>query len=565
MTRWQRVAAAGLGLLAVVPLLPTLRAAFIYDDTTVIRDNLTIRGWSALARVWGEPYWPTEGVNALGLYRPLHIAALSTVWNASGGSAFWMHVYALVLIAVVTVAVWWMLGRATGAVATAAGAAWFATHPLHVEAVASVANTSELLVILCTVALVAVLRAQPTRGRAFQVGVLAACALLAKESGLLALPLAALTAWGWRSRGQVRTPPFTFAHDRARAWVAAALFVSAVLLSRLVVLGAPVAATSIAARGIDTLGTLDRIGAMLSLWPRIASMLVWPSCLAPYYGPSLFPDARAVLALASLAVFAGLAAAAVVVARRGDARPLVALSWIAFTYLPASNLLTATGQILADRTLFGASVGGALAIAWALDVIPRRSRTIALIVLGLIVTRNAIETTRYAAVWTSHRSLWTRLKDVAPDEHMSYKLLGMDARARGDVPTATAMLERALAMAPTDRQIRFELGQVLYAGGRYADAERYLEPLMRDADARGEPGFVALYLDAVGRASGAAAVVRAATPLLRSETGAVAALFLGVAHESLGARDLADSAYSAGLRRSPGDSSLTARLALLRR
>ena len=106
--------------LAITPLLPTLRAAFVYDDTTIIRDNLLLRGWGALGRVWSQPYWPSDGVDALGLYRPLHIALLATVWNATGGSALWFHLYALGLAALATVAVWWMVRRGTGATAALA-------------------------------------------------------------------------------------------------------------------------------------------------------------------------------------------------------------------------------------------------------------------------------------------------------------------------------------------------------------------------------------------------------------------------------------------------------------
>ena len=153
----RRSLAAGrvaLVLLAVGPLLPTLRAAFIYDDTTIIRDNVLLRGWGALGRVWSQPYWPSDGVDTLGLYRPLHLALLAAVWNATHGSARWMHMYALTLAALTALAVWWMLRRGARVGAALVGAAWFATQPLHVEAIASVANSSELVVVLCTVALV---------------------------------------------------------------------------------------------------------------------------------------------------------------------------------------------------------------------------------------------------------------------------------------------------------------------------------------------------------------------------------------------------------------------------
>ncbi|CAN5788816.1 hypothetical protein BH11GEM1_BH11GEM1_03570 [soil metagenome] len=174
-------------MLAVTPLLPTLRAAFVYDDTTIIRDNVLLRGWGALARVWGEPYWPSDALTTLGLYRPLHIAMLAGIWNVTGGGARWFHLYALLLAAATTLGVWYILRRGVGRMAALVGAAWFATHPLHVEAVASVANTSELLVTLCTAGLIRTLGTRVPDGdasrdiqRALVVGLLAAAALAAK-------------------------------------------------------------------------------------------------------------------------------------------------------------------------------------------------------------------------------------------------------------------------------------------------------------------------------------------------------------------------------------------------
>ena len=141
-------------LCAIVPLLPTLRAPFLYDDTTIIRDNPLLRGWASLVHVWSLPYWSGDGGEALGLYRPTQQAMLALVWNIGKGSALLFHSYALLLAAATAIAVWWLLRRAVGETASLVAAMWFATHPLHVEAVASVANTSELLVALCTIGLV---------------------------------------------------------------------------------------------------------------------------------------------------------------------------------------------------------------------------------------------------------------------------------------------------------------------------------------------------------------------------------------------------------------------------
>ena len=560
-------------LLVLVPLLPTLRATYVYDDTSIIRDNVALRGWGALLHVWDQPYWPSDtGVDALGLFRPLHIALLSTVWNLGGGSPRWFHVYALLLAIITTLVVWQMLGRAVGVTAAFAAAAWFATHPLHVEAIASVANTSELLVLLWTVALARVLAAPRDAAashvaewrRAALIGALAAAALLSKESGLLAVPIAALTAWGWRT-DTVRDPSLgQFLRANMRAWAATGVGVAGVVLLRSVALGAPVARASIAAQGLDALSTAARVRAMLSVWPRIAEMLVWPTALSPYYGPTIFPADGVARAVASALMVTALLGLAVAIAKRGDRRPLVAVAWVGLTYFPASNLAAATGQILSDRTLFGATVGVTIALAWGVNRLPRVLRTAALVVCAAAIGRDMFVTTRYAVAWTSHRTLWTRMLESAPDEHLGYKLLGIDARTHGDTSRALALLGRAFQMAPTDRQIRFEYGQVLYQTGRYAAAATTLAPLIREGDALSEREFVALYLDAVGRSQGPTAVVGAATPLLHSQSASLAALYLGIAHEQLGQATSADSAYSLGLRRSPRDTLLAARRAAVR-
>jgi protein O-mannosyl-transferase len=419
----RRAILALLVLAALVPLLATLRAGFVYDDTTIIRDNAVLRGWSALVRVWGAPYWPTSGVDVSGLYRPVHVAMLAAVWNAGQGSPLLFHLYALVLYAVVVALVWTLLRRGVGTTPAAVATLWFATHPLHVEAVASVANSSELLVVLFTLLLANVIGADRPAvestsrvwGRALLVAALTCGAVLSKESGLLALPLAALTVWGWRRSSDGREAR-RLLRGGSRDWLAGAAAIVVALLARAAVLGAPVTRVSIAAPGLDVLSPVARIEAMMSLWPRIARMLLWPTALSPYYGPTILPTQRAGLAMIGALVVVTLMVYALVRARRGEPRPLVALGWAVLTYLPASNLLTATGQLIADRTLFGATVGIALAIGIVLERAPSVARRAALALCALAIVRGAIGTARYAEAWSSHRTLWTRLMETSPGE-----------------------------------------------------------------------------------------------------------------------------------------------------
>ena len=566
--RRTRLAAAAIVLCAILPVLPTLRAAFVYDDTTIIRDNPVLRGWSALLHVWSSPYWSGDGGEALGLYRPVQQALLALVWNLGHGSALLFHLYAILLAAATAIAVWYVLRRGVGWMPAVIAAAWFASHPLHIEAIASVANTSELIVALSTIGLGLMLArkaplAEHSHARYVAhivcIAVLAGAAIGAKESGLLAIPVAVLTAWGWRRSTAGGPSLVAFIRDNARALALACACVFLELLARLAVLGAPVSTSSIGAQGLSGISASDRVVAMMSLWPRILWMMLMPSSLSPYYGPSIIPEHAGGLALLGFAVFVAVTALVVIVARRGDVRPLVALGWIVLTYLPASNLLAPTGQLLSDRALFGATIGAALALAWAVDSLSPFGRRVASVLMVLLIVRNTVSGAHYAVAWTSHRALWTRMIEEAPAEHLGYKLLGMDARARGDTAQAINLLDRAFAMAPSDRQTRFELGQVQYATGRYRAAVATLGPLMQNADARDERALVALYLDAVGRSAGPQAVVRVAGPLTHSASAPTAHLFIGIAQEQMGDRVAAESAYVAGLRRSAGDSALLSR------
>jgi len=199
------------------------------------------------------------------------------------------------------------------------------------------------------------------------------------------------------------------------------------------------------------------------------------------------------------------------------------------------------------------------------DSVPRRARVALVIVAALAIARDTLTSARYAVAWSSHRTLWERLVEVSPTEPRGYQLLGIDASERGDTTRALPLLARAFAMEPRARRTRFEYGQLLYTTGRHAQAVEVLAPLLANGDVRREPQFIAMYLDAVGRAHGADAVVREGRPLLRSESAATAALFVGAAHEQRGRLAAADSVYAIGLRAAPQDSLLRAARASVER
>jgi len=523
--------AALLVTIAVAMYLRTLFYGYILDDTTAIRANPLVQSWHGLISAWSNPFWAEQGgASRSGLYRPLLVSIFTVIWNAGHKFALWFHLLAIAAHAMATWLVWRMLRVGVGIWIAFGAAIWFAVHPVHVEAIASVANVSEVLVALATLWLAFVIRRASDAAQepadigwnaATKIAVLFAAAALTKESGFVAPALAALWAWGWRAAAEPRA--FAFEDLRrcvARWWrplAACALVVVAIFIARRAVLGSAVGNAAMAAPGLEGLTTWQRTWAMLALGPRAIGLLFWPTMLLPHYGPEVLTATGPSLAGATtLLLMISAGAAALMFARRGDRRPLAAVGWMLIAFAPASNLFVATGQILAERTLYGASIGAAMLVAWAaarvLDGARMRSRSVVYFARGVVVAlfalscaRTAGVTIRYEGVWQSHARLFAYLVSAQPDGYRGHWLLALQAE-RSTPPAADSALHefsRAYADFPNDRQLTIDYTDALLAANRPANAAAIAAALMNFPDMRTNENAVALYLRAVTAAYGA--------------------------------------------------------------
>jgi hypothetical protein len=218
-------------------------------------------------------------------------------------------------------------------------------------------------------------------------------------------------------------------------WIGCALALAVVLLIRWRALGALAIQEEFVAQGIRGLSATARAWTMIGLWPLVVTLLIWPAHLSMYYGPDVVTahtasDWQHVLVLGGVAlVLLGASA----LARRGDRRPLAALLWITIAYLPASNLLIPTGQLLAERTLYLPSVGVMMLVAWVIDqawrVLERSASTqrvrIAIIAPVLLVaTLGGIRSHMGARSWRSDEALFRSGIASAPNASHPHYLLG---------------------------------------------------------------------------------------------------------------------------------------------
>ena len=463
---------------AAMPFLQSLTFGYVLDDTYAIRGNPTLEGWSSLGRVWLQQFGGDAGP-FFGLYRPLTATIFAVVWNAGAKWPLWFHALALLLHLTASLLVWRLLRRALSLWPAFLAALWFAVHPLHVEAVANVTNTSEVLVAIWTLLLSLLLvrrvgTEQPVGwGTAVAAGALYVAAMLSKESGAMAAPVALVIAWGWQRE---LVPRMTW---MARRWwrllVAFSLAVVIVASLRALVLGGPVTGQPIAALGIVEMGAGERIAAMISLIPRIALLLVWPPGVNPHYGPSTFPDARveyATLGLLLMLVAFGVAAA---MARRSDRRPLAALAAAALAFLPASNLVVATGQVLAERTLYLSSVGAVMAAGVILDRMRAWSRSrdaspsvirLAGAAVALLVLWSGVRAAAWTEHWRNHERLFARMIAADPRGYAGYWLAGVEATLQQRPTEGLALFEQAYALEKRDRGLVLDFGASLTNHGQ---------------------------------------------------------------------------------------------------
>ncbi|HXZ85478.1 MAG TPA: hypothetical protein VEI82_08310, partial [Myxococcota bacterium] len=349
-------------LLAVLPFLPAANGDFIEDDVPIIRDRVELRDPANLPVLFARTYWPPETPG--GLYRPLTMASYAldrALWGADPSGGPWrvgVHATNLILNALACLLVFALLrARTESALAAWSGAALFAVHPVHVEAVSHMVGRADLLMAVLFLTACA-LHPRGARARVAAAALfLGAC--LAKEMAVVLPGLLFADAWLKRSGESASA----FARRQLRELAPCALALALFLALRGMALGA---ASTPPVRFVwysqpQYLAFQQPVAGEVALTMthalgEILRLLVAPLSLSADY--SGFPHATtATLAVvASAAAIAAAVLAAAFAARRGQRDPAFWLLWLGLTWLPVSNLLFASGIVLAERTLYLPSV-----------------------------------------------------------------------------------------------------------------------------------------------------------------------------------------------------------------
>ena len=524
----QRAALLAAGAAALV-YLPSLGNRFALDDGAIVERNPAAHSIGAALQAFGRAYWPPE--HGAGQWRPLVIVAFSVDWQLSGGNPVWLHAVNVAWHALASGLLVPVLAAYVPVPAALAGALVFAVHPVHVEAVANLVGRAEPMTAVFL--MLAILAARTARRRRHdgrrvwpaEVALLGAvvAGLLTKEHAAVAIALLALD--------DLATRPAIPAALPWRDYVAvAAVTVVWFLVRREIDAGQ---SFTMLAPTFFGLGAVGRISTMLPVVFVLVRLLVWPFDLSPDYFPEIVPrlEHPTLLGGAGLLLLIALGALAVV------------------AWLPTANLFFPTGIVLAERTLYLATVGAALvAAAGFARLAALRGPRAAVAVTGCVAAAFGVRTVTAIPVWRDNRGLALWAIGAHPEAYRAHQTAARALVRLGDLPAALRQYSVSIELYPLDYYNLTEAAAAALDAGRLRMALDELRQAERLAPGYGlAQVLLARALLAAGGPRDALIHARRAVALLPRH--AEAARMLAASYVALGEPDSAVAVWPAFLGR----------------
>ena len=261
---------------------------FAYDDNTIIEGNPVVTEGRVVDAL-SSSYWP-QVVAGAGLYRPVTLSSFALEWRLWNGHPAGFHLVNVVVHVAVSLLVFLLILEVSATLPALVGAAIFAAHPVHSEAVANVVGRAELYSALFVVG--ACLLFWRDRGlapfwraaRLLGVGAFYVMGLGSKEMAATLPALLVLLALARKDDERVT--------DRVRTDLPVFLLTGALLVAflgvRFLMLGSVTG--EVPSPTLVGLSAGQRILTSLVVFPQYFRLLVFPLDLVADYAPAvLFP------------------------------------------------------------------------------------------------------------------------------------------------------------------------------------------------------------------------------------------------------------------------------------
>ena len=466
--RATRLICLALALAILAAYWPLKDCGFVgYDDSDYIVNNEMIHdGLNAKTVAWAF----TTGYAAN--WHPLTWISHALDCQLYGTNATGHHFTSLALHLANSILLFLLLRRMTKSTwPSAAVAAFFALHPMHVESVAWISERKDvlstlfwLLTVWAYVRYVEALKIQNPKSKAFYatavfffaLGLMAKPMVVTLPFVLLLLDYWPLNRCGWLDFRRVaeKLPFFV---------LAAACCVVACRTQQHAGAIAPLSDLSLGNR---------LLGVPIAYVGYVMKML-WPVHLAIIYPlPLAWPHWQS----AGAGVLLALVTAGALLRRR--AQPYLAVGWLWFlgTLVPVIGLVQVGAQYMADRYDYIPSIGFWIMIIWAArQWTPRLGANATAVLAGAALAGCMALTWVQVGFWNNTESLYRHTLEVTTDNGPIEGYLGEYLLNHGQAREALSHLQRSVALFHAPPEILGFLGRALLAEGHPAEAREQFE------------------------------------------------------------------------------------------
>jgi tetratricopeptide (TPR) repeat protein len=475
-------------LLTLAAYSPLLGGGYDFlkiDDDEYVTYNPHVRAGLTRPSLW----WDLTTFHSYN-WHPLTWMSLQLDYQLFGLQPWGYHATNLLLHTANTILLFVALRRLTGAVwRSAAVAAFFAVHPLHVESVAWVAERKDLLsALFWMLALWAYAGYAERSGLArYLLVVLAFLASLLSKPMAVTLPCVLLLLDYW-PLGRLRFggDPETRIEDRGsriekgnvRSSIldprTSRFLILAEKLPLLALAGGVCVITLLAQRGaVKTLEQFSlpvRLLNALLAYVGYIGKLFWPHPLAAFYP---HPGARLPIAQAAAAgVLLASISAWVLLQPRQRGYLVVGWFWYLGTLVPVIGLVQVGSHAVADRYTYLPLIGLFLMLVWGVpDFLtrPHKPEAAALLCACVVATRLHIPS------WHNTLTVWLHALEVTPEHNaQAHAGVGQALQESGSIQEALGHFEEVVRLEPDRATSHLNLGLVLGMLGRMDEAESHL-------------------------------------------------------------------------------------------
>ncbi len=498
-------------IVSFIAFFNTFRNDFVFDDHSIIDQNVIIRSLKNIPCFFTSSYWPiSQGGDKKGLYRPVVITSYALdyfIWKLKPFgyhlTNYLFHSFNGVLIFLLFLFILNNAGTANGSGIALFASLIFIVHPVHVEAVTGIVGRAELFsAFFFLSALFLYIRAES--GRYYFISLLLFLAALMSKESAVVLPLI-IVLYDMLFKGtNEKGVTIGKLKEKIPRYLGYLAVMAVYMFIRFSVL------SGIGPKGTSKVfyqkGILARIYTMAVVFYNYVKLLFCPVGLSPEKRD--FPVFESFL---NVKVIIGLLLVILVLYFAFSLlrkRKVLAfcIFWFLLALLPVSNIIP-IGILIADRLLYLPSIGFSVVLALPLAAAGREKYRlmsmflIAIIVLFSMITikrntdwRNDItlwENTikRFPGNYVAHNNIgalyylrdryddaiieYNRVLDIKPDYVEAWNNLGFAYKKKGQLEKAVDMYKKAIEIKHEYSPAYNGLGYLYYEIGEYDKAEKW--------------------------------------------------------------------------------------------